>query len=75
MSCECIGTSYLYPSIIFLDIKMLGTVFAAVGFYMYFRTPLITIISLATLFYDGLYIVLIYRLYRKKTFFPKQGNK
>ena len=46
--------------------KMLGTVFAAVGFYMYFRTPLITIISLATLFYDGLYIVLIYRLYRKK---------
>jgi len=46
--------------------KMLGTVFAAVGFYMYFRTPLITIISLATLFYDWLYIVLIYRLYRKK---------
>lgn len=51
--------------------KMLGTVFAVVGFYMYFRTPLITIISLATLFYDGLYIVLIYRLYRKKIFLPK----
>lgn len=51
--------------------KMLGTVFAAVGFYMYFRTPLITIISLATLFYDGLYVVLIYRLSRKKIFLPK----
>ncbi|QGG50855.1 transmembrane-type terpene cyclase [Lysinibacillus pakistanensis] len=46
--------------------KMIGTIFAAVGFYMYFRTPLITIISLATLFYDWLYIVLIYRLYQKR---------
>ncbi len=46
--------------------KMIGTIFAAVGFYMYFRTPLITIISLATLFNDWLYIVLIYRLYQKR---------
>ncbi|MFC9539650.1 hypothetical protein ACFTQ7_07140 [Lysinibacillus sp. NPDC056959] len=45
--------------------KMIGTMFAAVGFYMYFRTPLITIISLATLIYDWLYIVLIYRFYVK----------
>ncbi|MFJ7732089.1 hypothetical protein ACIQXF_09355 [Lysinibacillus sp. NPDC097231] len=43
--------------------KMVGTAFAAVGFYMYFRTPLITIISLATLIYDWIYIVLIYRKY------------
>lgn len=46
--------------------KMVGTLFAAVGFYLYFRTPLITIISMATLFYDGLYILLIYRLKRKQ---------
>lgn len=46
--------------------KMLGTLFAAVGFYLYFRTPLITIISVATLFYDWLYILLIYRLQRQK---------
>lgn len=45
--------------------KMIGTMFAAVGFYMYFRTPLITIISLATLIYDWIYIVLIYRYYVK----------
>jgi len=45
--------------------KMIGTMFAAVGFYMYFRTPLITIISLATLVYDWIYIVLIYRFYVK----------
>lgn len=45
--------------------KMIGTMFAAVGFYMYFRTPLITLISLATLIYDWLYIVLIYRFYVK----------
>ncbi|MFJ6207189.1 hypothetical protein [Lysinibacillus sp. NPDC092081] len=43
--------------------KMIGTVFAAIGFYMSFRTPLITIISLATLIYDWIYIVLIYRFY------------
>ncbi len=41
--------------------KMIGTVFAAVGFYLYFRTPLITIISLAIFIYDWIYIVLIYR--------------
>jgi len=45
--------------------KMIGTLFAAVGFYLYFRTPLITIISMATLFYDGLYILLIYRMKQK----------
>lgn len=41
--------------------KMIGTVFAAVGFYLYFRTPLITIISIAIFIYDWIYIVLIYR--------------
>ncbi|MEK5231537.1 hypothetical protein MHB42_07130 [Lysinibacillus sp. FSL K6-0232] len=46
--------------------KMIGTLFASVGFYLYFRTPLITIISMATLFYDWLYILLIYRLQHKK---------
>ncbi len=45
--------------------KMVGTMFAAIGFYMYFRTPLITIISLAILMYDWMYIVLIYRFYVK----------
>ncbi|MGG2074626.1 hypothetical protein AB1J28_14875 [Lysinibacillus irui] len=46
--------------------KMLGTLFASVGFYLYFRTPLITIISVATLFYDWLYILLIYRWQKQK---------
>jgi len=41
--------------------KMIGTVFAAVCFYLYFRTPLITIISLAIFIYDWIYIVLIFR--------------
>lgn len=41
--------------------KMVGTALAAVCFYLYFRTPLITIISLAIFIYDWIYIVLIYR--------------
>lgn len=45
--------------------KMIGTLFAAVGFFLYFRTPLITITSMATFMYDVLYIGLVYRLARK----------
>ncbi|MFJ5764129.1 hypothetical protein ACIP9C_02140 [Lysinibacillus sp. NPDC093210] len=45
--------------------KMIGTLFAAVGFFIYFRTPFITITSMATLMYDLLYIALVYRLSRK----------
>lgn len=45
--------------------KMIGTLFAAIGFYLYFRTPFMTIISMATLFYDCLYILLIYKMKRK----------
>ncbi len=46
--------------------KMIGTLFASVAFYMYFRTPLITIVSIATFIYDWLYIVWLYRLYSRK---------
>ncbi|MGE7091809.1 hypothetical protein ACQKII_10225 [Lysinibacillus sp. NPDC048646] len=46
--------------------KMIGTLFASVAFYMYFRTPLITIVSIATFVYDWLYIVWLYRLYSRK---------
>ncbi|MFY0520733.1 hypothetical protein ACOMCU_23335 [Lysinibacillus sp. UGB7] len=46
--------------------KMIGTLFASVGFFLYFSTPLITIISVATFIYDWIYIVLLYRFYHKK---------
>lgn len=39
--------------------KMLGSLFAAIAFYIYFRTNLITILSFATLVYDLIYIFLL----------------
>ncbi|QDQ02162.1 hypothetical protein FOH38_17620 [Lysinibacillus fusiformis] len=51
--------------------KMIGTLFASVAFYIYFRTPLITIISIATFIYDWLYIVLLYRVYSRKINFRR----
>ena len=41
--------------------KMLGTLFASIAFFIYFRTGFITIISVATLLYDWLYIDLVYK--------------
>ena len=46
--------------------KMLGTLLASIAFFIYFRTYLITILSVATLIYDWIYIVLLCKLYRKK---------
>ncbi len=45
--------------------KMLGSLFAAVAFFIYFRTDLITILSIATFVYDWIYIVLLRKFYRK----------
>ncbi|MFJ7952513.1 hypothetical protein ACIQZG_13400 [Lysinibacillus sp. NPDC096418] len=45
--------------------KMLGTLCASIAFYLYFKTNLITIISVAILLYDWIYIGLVYKLYRK----------
>ena len=45
--------------------KMLGTLCASIAFYLYFKTSLITIISIAILIYDWIYIVLVYKLSRK----------
>lgn len=45
--------------------KMIGTLFASIAFFIYFRTNLITIISVATLFFDVMYIGLLYKLFRK----------
>ena len=45
--------------------KMLGTLCASIAFYVYFRTSLITIISVAILLYDLIYMGLIYKLDRK----------
>lgn len=45
--------------------KMFGTLCASIAFYIYFRTNLITIISVATLFYDLMYINFVYKLSRK----------
>lgn len=46
--------------------KMLGTLCASVAFFIYFKTNLITIISVATLLYDWLYIVLVCKLKGKR---------
>lgn len=47
--------------------KMLGTLCASIAFYMYFRTNLITVISVAILFYDLMYIGFVYKLIRKNS--------
>lgn len=46
--------------------KMLGSLCAAIAFYIYFRTNLITILSIATLVYDLIYIFLLRKFYRRK---------
>ncbi|RPJ96084.1 hypothetical protein [Rummeliibacillus sp. TYF005] len=46
--------------------KMLGSLCAAIAFYIYFRTSLITILSIATLVYDLIYILLLRKFYRRK---------
>lgn len=46
--------------------KMLGTLCASIAFYIYFRTDLITMMSGAILFYDLLYIGLLYKFSTKK---------
>lgn len=46
--------------------KMLGTCCASIAFFIYFRTDLITIMSGAILFYDVLYIGLLYKNSIKK---------
>ncbi len=45
--------------------KMLGTLCASIASYFYFKTNLITIISVAILIYDLMYIGLIYKVNRK----------
>ncbi|MGE7021280.1 hypothetical protein [Solibacillus cecembensis] len=47
--------------------KMLGTLCISIGLYIYFQTSLITIISVAILIYDWIYIGLVYKLNRKKS--------
>ena len=47
--------------------KMLGTLCASIAFYLYFKASLITIISVAILIYDWIYIVIVYKLNRKKS--------
>lgn len=42
--------------------KMLGTLFASIAFFLYFKTYLITILAVATLIYDWIYIVLLCKL-------------
>lgn len=46
--------------------KMIGTLCASIAFYIYFRTTLIMIISVATLLYDWMYIGFVYKLSTKK---------
>ncbi|KOS69082.1 membrane protein [Lysinibacillus contaminans] len=46
--------------------KMLGTLFASVAFFIYFRTSLITILSVATLLYDWIYIFFLCKFYSRR---------
>ena len=45
--------------------KMLGSLFAGIAFFIYFRTYLITTVSVATLIYDCIYIRCVSKMYRK----------
>ncbi|MEO4054454.1 hypothetical protein [Solibacillus sp. CAU 1738] len=45
--------------------KMLGTLCISIAAYMYIKTSFFTIISISILFYDCMYICLVYKLYRK----------
>ncbi|HWI48063.1 MAG TPA: hypothetical protein VNU45_07575 [Rummeliibacillus sp.] len=48
--------------------KMLGSLFAGIAFFLYFRTDLITILSIATFIYDLIYIFLLRKFYRRNRF-------
>jgi hypothetical protein len=45
--------------------KMIGSFLAAFAFYLYFRSELITILSVGTLIFDLIYIYLLYKQLRK----------
>ncbi|MCH7322946.1 hypothetical protein LZ480_13785 [Solibacillus sp. MA9] len=47
--------------------KMLGTLCISIASYMYFKASLITMISVAILIYDWIYIGLVYKLIRKNS--------
>lgn len=47
--------------------KMLGTLFASIAFFIYFRTSFITILAIATFFYDWVYIFLVCKLKSQRT--------
>ncbi|MFJ8262987.1 hypothetical protein ACIQ4I_13705 [Rummeliibacillus sp. NPDC094406] len=48
--------------------KMLGSLFAGIAFFIYFRTDLITILSIATFIYDLIYIILLRKFYIRNRF-------
>lgn len=48
--------------------KMLGSLFAAIAFFIYFRTNLIMMLSIATFIYDWIYIFQLRKFYRKNRF-------
>lgn len=54
--------------------KMIGSLISAVGFYMYFRSDLITIITAATLLFDLIYLVMITRQRRVEVCFKPSIN-
>ena len=51
--------------------KMIGSLFAAVAFILYFESYLIKIISVATLIYDWIYIFLVCKFNRKKIVYKR----
>ena len=46
--------------------KMIGSFLPALAFYFYFESGLITLLSVATLFFDLIYIFLLYNQFRKE---------
>lgn len=46
--------------------KMLGTLLTSIAFFLFFRTYLITILSVAIFIYDWIYIVLLWKVNRKR---------
>ncbi|MDF2523490.1 MAG: putative rane protein [Clostridiales bacterium] len=53
-------------SIFIAIFKMLGSVLPAIGFFFYFKSNLIILLSTATLLFDLIYIVLLYKYSRLK---------
>ncbi|WP_199873008.1 hypothetical protein [Inediibacterium massiliense] len=48
--------------------KMMGTLLASIAFFMYSRSCLITIVSIAIFIYDWIYTIFIWKVYSRNRY-------